>query len=174
LLLESTLNRRAYIVSKDGRSWRGANQSSARRRSNYLHHCDRALLFALFYDNFIAWGYPVPRAFQFRWLRLVTLLACALVPMKIELINAKIVMASQAMPALRSGRLLFGCAAPLQLMLRRLRMAVLLLSEGVKRISGHSRTLALLQVETDASEVEQPGPTPHVAVHFRRARPRLA
>jgi hypothetical protein len=173
-LLESTLNRRPYIVSKDGRSWRGANQLSARRRCNYLHHCDRALLFALFYDDFVAWGYPVPGAFQFRWLRLATIFACALVPMKIELINARIVMASQAVPALRSGRLLFGCTAPLQLMLRRVRMMVLLLSEGVKRITGHVRTLPLLQVATDAPEVEQPGPAPHVAVNFRRARPRLA
>jgi hypothetical protein len=170
-LLESTLNRRPYIVSKGGRSWRGANKSSAQRRSTYLHRCDRALLFALFYDDFVAWGYPVPRLFQLRSLRLLTVCACALIPMKSELINAKTVMALQALPALRSGRVIFGLTAPLHLAVRRARMMVLQLSEGFRRITGHIRTLPPLQVANEAAELE-PAPPSEFSDDLRPARPR--
>lgn len=156
-LLESTLNRRPYVVSKAGRSWRGANLASAQRRSNYLHRCDRALLFALFYDNFVAWGYPVPRAFRFRLLRLLIAFGAAFVPMKIELINGRTILTDQALPALRSGRLLFACAAPLHLMLRRVRTMGLLLSQAVRRIVGRSRPLPLLRATGNAAAAAATG-----------------
>jgi hypothetical protein len=155
-LLESTLNRQPYIVSKGGRSWRGANHASAQRRSNYLHALDRALLFALFYDDFVTWGYPVPRVFRFRWLRLLTSFGCAVVPMKIELINARALIIQQALPALRSKRLLFACAAPLHLMLRRVRMMGLLLSQACRRLTSNSHPLPLLQTPP-AAEVRESG-----------------
>lgn len=170
-LLESTLNRRPYIFTKGGRSWRGANQSSAQRRCNYLHRCDRALVFALFYQDFVAWGYPVPRALRFRWLRLLTSCACALVPMKIELINARALISSQALPALRSGRVIFACSAPLHLAWRRVRMMALLLAEAVKRTSAHRPTLRLLQVAGEANETAAPGHRPELAQDFRPVRP---
>ena len=146
-------------------------RSSAQRRSTYLHRCDRALLFALFYDDFIAWGYPVPRLFQFRSLRLLTVCACALIPMKSELINAKTVMALQALPALRSGKVIFGLTAPLHLAVRRARMMVLQLSEGFRRITGHIRTLPPLQVASEAPELE-PAPPSQFSDDLRPARPR--
>ncbi len=163
-LLESTLNRRPYIVGKNGRSWSGANPASAQRRSNYLHRCDHALLFALFYDNFIAWGFPVPRVFRFRLLRLLTAVGCAVVPMKIELINARALLKDQAAPALRSGRLLFACAAPLHLALRRVRMAALLLSEACRRVINPSQPIPLLQVAVGATETREPGSQPEVGL----------
>ena len=135
-MLESTFNGRPFVWRNGDQSWVGAKPSNAQRRSNNLNRADRMLIFALLQRNFLAWGYPMPRAFHSKTLCLAVLGLLWLLPMKIERITAQMIVGRQAWPALRRGQVRFACGAGYFLLMLRARMMRLLAREGGARLAG--------------------------------------
>lgn len=142
-LLESTWNGTPYLNHVRGVSWCGSNPANTKRRWKNLNAADRLLVFALLYENFIAWDYPVPRVFRLKWIRLCIIAMLCLLPMKMEIANTRLVVRLQAIPALLSGRTRFACHAPYFLILQRLRIMSLIASHARTRLSGKRRPLSL-------------------------------
>jgi hypothetical protein len=98
-------------------------------------------VFALFHENFVRWNYPSPSAMRRRWIRLSTIALFCLLPMKMELSTARLIMQGQAIPSLRKGRVGFALRAPLFLLKRRLRMMSLIAAQAHTRRSGYQGLL---------------------------------
>jgi hypothetical protein len=67
-----------------------------------------------------------------------------IVPMKMELKNARVVLQLQALPNLRRGRFGFAFGAPVFLLKRRLRMMLLIAAAGRSRLVGNRPPLKLV------------------------------
>ncbi|HTV50132.1 MAG TPA: sulfotransferase [Steroidobacteraceae bacterium] len=135
-LLSSTLNGRPYVFQSANGPRCGANTASAVRASKYLNACDRLLVGALFYEDFLRWRYPVPPLLRRRSLRWLVILLFVLVPMRIEWLNDRRVVRQQMLPALRAGRWRFFLRGPVELLWRRLRMAGIIVRAARERVSG--------------------------------------
>lgn len=143
-LIESTYNGAPFVFESGGILMHGAIPANARRRSKNLDAADRWLMFALLHQNFRAWSYACPRILRHGWLRLGVIAALLLVPMKMEIITARLVMRQRALPAWRERRIRFGLGAFVFLIGRRLRMMLLIGSEARARLAGKKRLLQLL------------------------------
>ncbi len=104
-LLESTFNGVPWVVTRDGNTWSGRRVEQIQRHSRDLSPKDRALMFAVLYENFTDWGYPCPRIFRNPAIRCIVFLSLVLVPMKMEIIAARTVFKRKVMPALRRGNI---------------------------------------------------------------------
>jgi Sulfotransferase family len=102
-LTESTFAGKPYVVDRGGKSWSGPRRERLRRGSPNLSPMDRALIYALFYENCLAWGYPCPRAFDYRLLRLAVMLLTVLRPTRMEVIVAKVAWRRRVWPWLKRG-----------------------------------------------------------------------
>lgn len=103
-LLASTFNGIPWVVRSEGKAWSGRRLEPVERNSRNLSRKDRALLYALFYENFVAWNYPCPRIFGYpivRWIVFVSLLPF---PTKMEIITARAVLKLWILPSVRHGR----------------------------------------------------------------------
>jgi Sulfotransferase family len=105
ILVDSTFNGIRWVVTRDGETWSGARLEQAQRHSWDLSRKDRALLFALFYENFIAWNYPCPRALRRPTVRYAVALSLFLVPFKMEVTAARAVFQRLTLPLVRNGNL---------------------------------------------------------------------
>lgn len=140
-LIESTFNGAPFVFDSSGVLMHGAIPANARRRSKSLDAADRWLMFALLHQNFRAWSYDCPRILRYAWLRLGVIAALLLVPMKMEIITARLVMRQRALPAWRERRIGFSLGAFVFLIGRRLRMMLLIASETRARLTGKKRLL---------------------------------
>jgi len=140
-LLESTWNGTPYVVDIRGVLVCGANPANAKRRSKNLPLKDRLLVFALFHENFVRWNYPSPNAMRLRWVRLSTIALFWLLPMRIELSTARLIMQGQALPSLRKGQVALTLRAPFFVLKRRLRMMSLITGQAHTRLSGYEGLL---------------------------------
>jgi len=104
-LLESTFNGIPYVVKRDGSVWSGPRLEQLQRQSRHLSFKDRALLFALFYENFRDWNYPCPKIFRHRTVRCVTFLSLFLLPTKMEITSSKVVFKRNIVPAVRQRKM---------------------------------------------------------------------
>lgn len=133
-LIESTWNRVPYVVTIRGVASCGANPANAQRRSRNLTLTDRLVIFALLHDNFVTWKYPYPTKMDQRWVRICVVALLWLFPMKIEVLTARLILAGQALPGLRQGRIGFALRAPLFILKRRIRMMWLIAQEARRRV----------------------------------------
>ena len=143
-LLESTWNGKRYLVNAGGASWCGPNPAKAQRSQKNLNWADRLTIFALLHDNFTAWNYPIPRLLHRRWMRVCVLAMFWLLPMKVELANAGVILRLQILPKLRRGEIGFALVAPFYLLKRRLRMALIIAKEARLRLLGRGALMKLL------------------------------
>jgi hypothetical protein len=143
-LLESTWNGTPYVVQIRGVSWCGPNPANTVRRFANLAFTDRLMVFAVLHDNFVVWNYPSPRALGWWSMRLFTVALFWIVPMRIELMTARLVLRGQVLPGLRKGRAGFAVGGIAFLLKRRLRMMCLIAAELAARLSGRRRVLQLL------------------------------
>lgn len=143
-LLESTYNGAPYAVESGGTTWVGANPANARRRWKHLGRLDRLMTFALFHKNFIAWKYPSPRFLGNAFLRCSIIAALWCVPMRIELVNARLVLRRQALPDLRRGCVAHACALPFMLVLRRMRLMYVVGTNAILRNLGSKPLLRVV------------------------------
>lgn len=104
-LLESTFNGIPYVVTSDGVTWTGPRVEQLQRRSRYLSTNDRAVLFALLYEDFAAWNYPCPAIFRYFPVRLLVALALLLVPTKMERVGAREIFKKRLLPSVRQGKM---------------------------------------------------------------------
>jgi hypothetical protein len=135
-LLESTFNGVPYVYESGGATWVGANPKNARRRSLRLNSVDRLLMFTLLQDNFLEWKYESPNVSRSKWSRLCIIGLLLLVPMKMELLNARLVVQRQVIPALRKGRIGYALGAPIYLIMRRCVMIAFIAMQTRLRLTG--------------------------------------
>lgn len=152
-LLESTFNGTPYVVTRDGKTWSGQRLDQAQRRSRQLSLKDRALLFALFYENFTEWGYPFPRLFVHRTIRFIVFISLFLLPMKMELVNARAAFERRILPTLRQGNVLTAIKFLFGIGFCRLEMISLLVPVFIRR--GGCRT-RLLKTDLSARRLGRP------------------
>jgi hypothetical protein len=105
-LLNSTFNGIPWVFKGDGKVWSGRRLEQVQRQSKNLSRKDRALLFALFYDNFVEWNYPCPKIFGQAIVRCVVFVSLFLLPMKTEIVAAQAIFKRTVLPALRHGKIL--------------------------------------------------------------------
>jgi hypothetical protein len=102
-LLDSTFNGIPYVVSR--------RVEQAQRRSSSLSPMDRALLFALLYENFVAWNYSCPKIFRYQIARCIVFVSLVLLPTKMEIIAARALFTRRTLPSLRRGRIAAAVAS---------------------------------------------------------------
>lgn len=105
-LLDSTFNGIPWVVTRDGQTWSGARPAQAERNPRFVSRKDQALLFALLYENFLAWKYPYPKLFRSLIVRCAVFVALILLPMKIEFVVARTAFKNKVLPSLKRGRFL--------------------------------------------------------------------
>ena len=64
-VLKSTFNGKPYIVERAGITWTGPRREQTLRSSQNIAFTDKAILFALFYENFVAWNYSCSKSFGY-------------------------------------------------------------------------------------------------------------
>jgi Sulfotransferase family len=110
-VLKSTFNGRPYIVERAGIAWTGPRPEQTQRFSRNIAFTDKAILFALFYENFVAWNYFCPKIFGHALVRGLICILVLLIPMKAEIIGARATIKMQVRPSLRleNFQSVFGC-----------------------------------------------------------------
>lgn len=151
-LLESTFNGIPYVIARDGKAWSGQRLEQVQRRSLNLSGKDRALLFALFYHNFVDWGYPCPKILGFLIVRCIVFFSLIPLPMKTEIIAARVIFKRTILPSVRHGILLSVIASLLGIGFCRLKIIWLLVPAFFRR-SAYGTTL--LQLGHKRRPVEQ-------------------
>jgi hypothetical protein len=94
-LLKSTFNGTPWVVERAGTTWSGSRPEQALRFSRNISFTDKIILFAMFYENFVAWSYSCPKIFGNALVRGLTCLLIFLIPMKTEAISACAVVKAQ-------------------------------------------------------------------------------
>jgi hypothetical protein len=139
-LLASTFNGIPYVVTRDGNSWSGPRPESVQRHLRNTSLKDQALLFALFYEDFVAWNYPCPQIFRNPLIRCLVLLLFPLSPMKTEIIAARAAFKRRVLPSLRHGNAAIAMHSFVRILFCRLGITWLLVHEGSRRLV-HRKTL---------------------------------
>jgi hypothetical protein len=93
-LLESTFNGVPFVWKWGTTTRSGIRPEQAIRDSRNVSFTDRCLLFAVLYEDFVAWNYPCPKIFKHAFVRVLTCIVVLLIPMKIEIITARTVLKS--------------------------------------------------------------------------------
>src|SRR5216684_352545 len=135
VLLESTFNGKPWIVESRGQTWTGARPEQIPRRSRNMSWVDRAVVFALFQENFALWGYPYPRFFAFRWARALCLMLVLVVPMRSEIASDRTVMRTLLLPALRNAELRLAARTAWRTLVARVGLRVLLFAGLCRRVA---------------------------------------
>ncbi len=102
-LLKSTFNGMPWVVGRAGVNWSGPRPEQALRSSRNISFTDKIILFAMFYENFVAWNYSCPRIFRHALVRGFACMLVFLIPMKTETISARAVVKAKVLPSLRHG-----------------------------------------------------------------------
>ena len=153
-LLESTFNRVPYVVTRDGKTWSGARKEKAQRSSRNLSHRDLALVYSVFYENFLAWNYPCPRIFGRAPIRFLVLLLLPLWPMKMELIVTRAVFKRRVFPALRQGHVVVVLYCLLRMFASRLAISAFMMREAYRRLICRKTLLQIIGDEALSPRVD--------------------
>lgn len=143
-LLGSTFNGIPWVVKRGGVSWTGPRLENVQRRAPDLSPKDRVLLYALFYENFLAWNYGCPKIFEYRMVRCAVAGSLLLFPMKTETIAARKILKRRILPALRRGNIVQVLKSLGGIGLVRLKIMWLLTHDVLRRCTFGT---ALLQVD---------------------------
>jgi SAM-dependent methyltransferase len=133
-LLESTFNGTSYVVECTGKVWSGPRLEQAERHSRNISFVDRALLFALFYDDCETWNYSYPKIFSSSLVRGITCMLLLLIPTKMEIIAASPVIKLQVLPSLASGNLRMAVNQVARIIYYRLAMISIVATECFRRL----------------------------------------
>jgi hypothetical protein len=133
VLLESTFNGVPYVVARKGEIWSGPRAAQTARSSKYLSAKDRALFYALFYEDFEAWNYPYARVICFAAVRALVTITLALLPLNTEITGARAIFWQRILPQARRGNLLGAAKAVLAIGVCRVKIASLFVSRVVQR-----------------------------------------
>ena len=151
-LLDSTFNGIPWVVTRDGKAWSGRRLEQAQRNSRNLSPKDRALLFALFYENFVDWNYPCPKIFGNPIVRFIVFVSLTPFPMEMELIAARAVFKRWILPSLRRGKIWTAIKSFLGIGFYRLKIIGLLAPAFFRRFAYGT---TLLQVDHKGRPLER-------------------
>jgi hypothetical protein len=134
-LCESTFNYGLpFIVERDGEVWSGQRAKQAQRHSKNISFTDRALIFALLYENFATWDYPYPKIFNNKFIRVVVCLLLLPIPTKMEGIIARAVLKyRRPPPSVPGGNFRLGLNRVLGMLYCRLKFISLVATECFRR-----------------------------------------
>jgi hypothetical protein len=150
-LLDSTFNGLPYVVSREGNAWSGRRLEQAQRQSGNLSRRDRALLFAVFYENFADWNYPCPRIFANAPVRCIVFVSLLLMPMKMEMLAARAIFRRRIVPSLGRGNIVDAIRCVAGIVFCRLKIIWLLTPVFLRR---YTHRAALLAVDPKAPPLE--------------------
>jgi hypothetical protein len=139
-LLDSTFNGIPYVVKRDGKAWSGVCAAQAQRNPRYVSLKDRVLLFALFYEDFVAWSYPHPKRFGNPIIRCIVFLALFLIPLKLEIAVEWTVFKRKILPSVRHGNISIVIKFLFHIVFYRLVIICLFVSECFGRVA-HGKKL---------------------------------
>lgn len=142
--LKSTFNGKPFVVERGGITWSGPRTEQTLRSSRNVASADQAMLFALLYENFIAWNYSVPRIFKYTFIRTLACMPVLLVPMKSEIIGAWATLKTQVLPSLMHGRIRFALESLFGIFKSRLQIIWLVVSELYRRLTYGKNVFELL------------------------------
>jgi len=131
-LFNSTFHGVPYVVTRDGISWSGGRLQQIQRHSWHLSGKDRALLFALFHQNFLEWAYPCPKSFKYPIVRWIVFLSLVPLPLRMEVIAAREIFKRRIFPAIRHGDIWRAMKSVLVIGLCRLKIIRLLVPAFVQ------------------------------------------
>lgn len=151
-LLDSTFNGIPWIVKRGGVAWTGPRLENVQRRAPDLSPKDHALLYALFYENFISWNYPCPKIFKYRAVRCAVAVSLFLFPVKTEMIAARKILKRRLLPALRHGNMVQVIKSLAGIGLVRLKMMWLLMGNVLRRCTSRTALLKVRMVQEPAEE----------------------
>jgi hypothetical protein len=146
-LLESTFNGIPYVVERNGNKWSGQRPEQAERHTKNISFMDRALIFALFSDNFAIWNYPCPKIFRSSVIRCITCMLLLLIPMKPEVIAASATIRLQVLPALRSGKVRLAMMRAVQIVYYRFALMIVVATRCFRRLRAKKVLLQLCSDE---------------------------
>jgi hypothetical protein len=147
-LLDSTFNGIPYVVTRGGKTWSGPRAEQGQRHFRNMSLKDRTLVFAVFYENFLAWHYPCPKILGQPVVRFLVLFLFPLVPMRMEIIVARAVFRRRMLHALRHANISILVISLIRMLLSRLAITWVLMREATRRIA-HRKTslqIKLLQI----------------------------
>ena len=138
-LLESSFNGKPWVVERGGQTWTGTRPEQARRHSRNMSWVDRAIVFALFHENFDAWDYAYPKRFALRWVRALCIVLVLVAPMRLEIASDAAMTSTLLRPALRNARFSVAVRTIWRLLLARIALRVLIFAELCRRIAVSKR-----------------------------------
>jgi hypothetical protein len=141
-LLDSTFNGVPWVVERENTSWSGPRPAQAIRDSRNISFTDRGLLFAVLYEDFVAWNYPYPKIFKHAVVRILSCILFLLIPMKIEIIAART--AIKTLPSLRRGGFRYATNALVRIVISRVAIMFFLAAELCRRLIFGKKVLELL------------------------------
>ena len=151
-LLQSSFNGIPWTVAHKGATWTGARPAQADRRSPNMWLLDRALVYALFHENFVAWNYPCPRIFRHALLRRLIAFALWFIPTKIELLNSAPTSKVKLVPALSRGEFLSALQAVKGLLVGHMHFMKRARSEIRKRVGIPRPMLRLFEIPPETGK----------------------
>jgi hypothetical protein len=129
----STFNGVPWAVTRETHTWSGSRPEQAVRDTRHLSFTDRSLLFAVLNEDFVAWSYPYPELFKHRLVRALTVLLFVLIPMKIEIMEARAFFAN--FPPLRRGGIAYAINGVARMVICRLAVMALLVVNLCRRLA---------------------------------------
>jgi hypothetical protein len=132
-LRDSTFNGIPYLVKRNGTTWSGQNLQQSQRSAPDLTLKDRALLYALFHENFMAWKYHCPKILGNPIVRCTVVACLFLFPLGTEILAARAVWKYRILPSLRNRDLSLAIKSAVGIALVRLKIMWLLVSVVLRR-----------------------------------------
>ena len=143
-LLKSTFNGTPWVVERVGVTWSGSRPEQALRFSRNVSFTDKIILFAMFYENFVAWNYSCPKIFRNGLVRGLACLLVFLIPMKTEAIDACAIVKAHVLPSLRHGDFRLAFESLFSIFRCRLEMIYFVTSEIWRRLVFGKTVLEIL------------------------------
>jgi hypothetical protein len=140
-LLDSTFNGVPWVVKRGTISWSGPRPEQAIRDLRNISFTDQGLLFAVLYEDFVAWNYPCPNIFKHALVRVLTCMLVLLIPMKIEIIAAGRFI--KELPFLRRGGFRYAVNGLVQIFSCRVAIMSLLAVELYRRLAFGKKVLEM-------------------------------
>ena len=140
----STFNGIPWVVRRETHVWSGPRPEQAVRDTRHMSFTDKSLLFAVLNEDFVAWSYPYPELFKYRLVRALTVLLFVLIPMKIEIIEARAFLAN--FPPLRRGGIAYAINGMARIVVCRLAVMALLVVNLCRRLAFGKTVLKTLKI----------------------------
>jgi hypothetical protein len=138
-LLESTFNGVPFVWKWGTTNRSGVQPQQAIRDFRNVSFTDRCLLFAVLYEDFVAWNYSCPQNFKHAFVRVLACMLVLPIPMKTEIIAAR-----AALKSLRSSGFRYAIKGLLRVCLGRVAIMSLLAVELYRRLVYGKQVLELL------------------------------